>query len=78
MAEEGGGKVQRENCLTQAEMEEIRVMYRDAKYKRQQIGILSEMYLVSKDTIAQVLGLEALPGGRGYKTRPAVRRQWLG
>lgn len=40
MDEEGGGKVQRENCLTQAEMEEIRVMYRDAKYKRQQIGIL--------------------------------------
>ena len=52
-------------------------MYRDAKYKRQQIGILSEMYLVIKDTIAQVLGLEALPGGRGYKTRPAVKRQWL-
>lgn len=35
------------------------------------------MYLVSKDTIAQVLGLEALPGGRGYKTRPAVKRKWL-
>lgn len=55
--------MQREHCLTQADVEEIRVMYRDAKYKRQQIGILSEMYLVSKDTIAQVLGLEALPGG---------------
>lgn len=77
MAEKGGGKVQREHRLTQAEIEDIKVMYRDAKYKRQQIGILSEMYLVSKDTIAQVLGLDALPGGRGYKTRPAVKRQWL-
>lgn len=69
--------MQIEHRLTQADMEEIRVMYRDAKYKRQQIGILSEMYLVSKDTIAQVLGLDALPGGRGYKTRQAVKRQWL-
>ena len=69
--------MQREHRLKQEDMEEIRVMYRDAKYKRQQIGILSEMYLVSKDTIAQVLGLEAMPGGQGYKTRPAVRRQWL-
>ena len=69
--------MEREPCLRQADREESWVMYRDAKYKRQQIGILSEMYLVSKDTIAQVLGLEALPGGRGYKTRPAVKRQWL-
>ena len=49
-----------DNSLTAADVEDIKIMYRDCKYKRQQIHILAEMYLVSQETIV-------LPGGRGYR-----------
>lgn len=50
-----------DNSLTAADVEDIKIMYRDCKYKRQQIHILAEMYLVSQETIVQVLGLDVLP-----------------
>lgn len=56
-----------DTSLTAADVENIKIMYRDCKYKRQQIHILAEMYLVSQETIVQALGLDVLPGGRGYK-----------
>ena len=56
-----------DNSLTAADVEDIKIMYRDCKYKRHQIHILAEMYLVSQETIVQVLGLDVLPGGRGYR-----------
>ena len=64
-----------DNSLTAADVEDIKIMYRDCKYKRQQIHILAEMYLVSQETIVQVLGLDVLPGGRGYQKGPKKCRR---
>lgn len=51
-----------DNSLTDADVEDIKIMYRDCLNKKKQVGILAELYLVNKETIAQILGLDKIPG----------------
>ncbi len=43
--------------ITDSDISEIRMMYRQAKYPEEQIGILADMYLCTKNDIRKVLGL---------------------
>ncbi len=52
-----------DNSLTAADVEDIKIMYRDCKYKRQQIHILAEMYLVSKRRSCRCWGWMCCPAG---------------
>lgn len=53
------------NSLSPADIEDIRVLYKECRYKKRQIGILADLYLVSKQTILQALGLEQEPKATG-------------
>lgn len=57
-----------EKKLSEEELDEIRVMYRQARNKSEQFRILRDLYLVSEKTLLRVLGLEAAP------KRPSVGR----
>ena len=61
-----------DNSLTSADKEDIRAMYRNCLNKKKQIGILAELYLVNKETITQILGLDKMPGPKG---RRSMRRK---
>ena len=50
-----------DTSLTAADVEDIKIMYRDCLNKKKQVGILAELYLVNKETIAQILGLDKIP-----------------
>ncbi len=43
--------------LTDNDISEIRMMHRQAKYPEEQIGILADMYVCTKNDIRKVLGL---------------------
>ncbi len=44
--------------LTDSDISEIRMMYRQAKYPEEQIGILADMYVCTKNDIRKALGLQ--------------------
>ena len=54
-----------DNSLSPADVEDIRILYRDCKYKKRQIGILADLYLVGRKTILLALGLEQEPKATG-------------
>lgn len=54
-----------DNSLTAADVEDIKIMYRDCLNKKKQISILADLYLVNKEAIAQILGLDKMPGKKG-------------
>ena len=49
--------------LKKEQIDEIRMMYREAKNKKKQIGILAQLYACTNDEIRAVLDLQA-PGPR--------------
>ena len=58
-----------DNSLSPADVEDIRTLYRDCRYKRRQIGILADLYLASRPVIMQVLGLEQEPETVGKENK---------
>lgn len=42
--------------LTEKDKEEMRILYKQAKYKDKQVSILSELYLVSKEEVSSIVG----------------------
>lgn len=52
--------------------EEIRTSYRDAKYKRMQIRILSELTLKPKEEICQIVGESRF----SFKRKRTAPRRW--
>ncbi len=54
-----------DNSLTSTDKEDIRMMYRNCLNKKKQISILADLYLVNKEAIAQILGLDKMPGKKG-------------
>ena len=54
--------------LAKEQIDEIRMMYREAKNKQKQVGILAEMHLCSAEDIRKVLGLDT-PGKKPEKAR---------
>ncbi len=63
--------------FTDSDISEIRMMYRQAKNPQKQIGILSDMYICTKDEIKKVLDLPTI---QQYciKWTPQMDKQLLG
>ena len=57
--------------------DEIRMMYREAKNKTEQIGILADLNLCGKDEIRQVLGLKKPGRGKSEEVQETARKMEL-
>lgn len=55
--------------------DEIRMMYREAKNKTEQIGILADLNLCGKDEIRQVLGLKKPGRGKSEEAPEPSRKE---
>lgn len=56
----------KERTLTHEEIEEMRVFYRQAMNKGEQVKILQDRFLVSESTVVRVLGLKVSPVRHGH------------
>lgn len=56
----------RDRTLTHEEIEEMRVFYRQAMNKGEQVKILQDRFLVSESTVVRVLGLKVSPVRHGH------------